>query len=424
MASSPIPSGPETHNGVTGSTPSKVPKVEFGSLREDDKYVCPVDGLTAEQMRNPLIDRILGTIYGNALADAFSVKTEFLTKAEVPKYYSIPVDFMDPHRTRHACRWLQGDHTDDFDQALLIMETITEAHEVHSGTDTATNASTDTGTRSEAPSLFVVQPDMKLFARKLKNWALHGFPEIGDTCGNGLGSTTAAVLFDPNFLRNPQQVAAKVWHKQFKRQASPNGSNMRTSITGVYRYDNLLDVARNTIDFCTVTHADPRCVASSLVQTFVIAQMLQGQVCGTITEIDMLIKRAYQMAIKCVEFDGSQEQQESTRVEIRSYLHPTLDYLQLDEGLDGKSPNKIGYALKAMGAGLFALRSQQDWASTIHALLLEGGDADSTSSVGGSLLGCRLGYHALPQLWLAAMPYKKWIDAKVVKFLKVAMKLI
>ena len=44
------------------------------------------------------------------------------------------------------------------------------------------------------------------------------------------------------------------------RKVAPNGAVMRTSITGIYMFNDIQAVIENTLSFCTVTHADPRLV--------------------------------------------------------------------------------------------------------------------------------------------------------------------
>jgi hypothetical protein len=34
------------------------------------------------------------------------------------------------------------------------------------------------------------------------------------------------------------------------------------------------------------------------------------------------------------------------------------------------------------------------------------------------MYGARYGYHSLPVEWLRAMPYKKWLDKKILHLLK------
>ena len=53
------------------------------------------------------------------------------------------------------------------------------------------------------------------------------------------------------------QAAADIW-EQSGKYVAPNGAVMRTSILGVYKYDDLEEVKKNAINIAKVTHADPR----------------------------------------------------------------------------------------------------------------------------------------------------------------------
>ena len=46
------------------------------------------------------------------------------------------------------------------------------------------------------------------FAEKLKAWFNHGFPELGDIGGNGVGRLTHHVIRNPDFLAEPIKVGA------------------------------------------------------------------------------------------------------------------------------------------------------------------------------------------------------------------------
>jgi ADP-ribosylglycohydrolase len=361
---------PASSDAVTDHAPpgdEAYTKVKFQSLREDDTFKCSVVGLEhVDLAKNPLLDRILGVIYGNAIGDSWGCKTEFLSKHDVPFIYPIPVDFMDVHRTKHSQRWRRGEWTDDTSQMLLILETLLETNRnavasqqakvVQTPGAAAAAGSSSSSTSSATPKL-PSQPTklpgsrVHLFARKLRYWARNGNAEIGETGGGrGLGGTTASIIFQPTFFNDPVQVATDVWREKFKRDAAPNGAIMRCSINGIYGFQDLNEVARRTIDFCTVTHVDPRCVASCLVVTFSIAQMLQGAACATREEVDVILERACDMALStCTTFSPGNEanlsKDAAVRAEIRSYLRPTLAHLDLDEGWDPEEgvANKIGY---------------------------------------------------------------------------------
>lgn len=65
--------------------------------------------------------------------------------------------------------------------------------------------------------------DEKVFAKKLKEWSIKGFPELGgsenvaqacnsvDVSGSGIGITVGKVVNHPIFMSDPQQAAKEVW---------------------------------------------------------------------------------------------------------------------------------------------------------------------------------------------------------------------
>ena len=84
-----------------------------------------------------------------------------------------------------------------------------------------------------------------------------------------------------------------------------------------------------------------------------------------------------------------------------------LSELQLDD------KKGIGYTLKCMGAGFWALR-QTDFRYALEAIVFEAGDADTNGAVAGALLGCKLGFSGLPKSWLK-MCHAKWLEDNVVE---------
>ena len=116
-----------------------------------------------------VIDRLLGCAYGQALGDAYGLSTEFETRHRVAQNYpdtSKLIPFPDYILTGHSQRWARGDWTDDTDQWILILDTLIENN-----------------------------GDEKIFAKKLKKWIEHGFPELNDYAGMGLGANVQKVLY-------------------------------------------------------------------------------------------------------------------------------------------------------------------------------------------------------------------------------------
>lgn len=87
-----------------------------------------------------------------------------------------------------------------------------------------------------------------------------------------------------------------------------------------------------------------------------------------------------------------------------------------------------------MGSGFYGLRKGTDFRKTIIELIMEGGDADryivamfnqdsfflyySNGAVCGALLGCKVGFSALPDD-LLQFKHRQWLDDQVDQFLTV-----
>ena len=100
----------------------------------------------------------------------------------------------------------------------------------------------------------------------------------------------------------------------------------------------------------------------------------------------------------------------------------------------------IGYTFKALGAGFYGLRNsrKKGFKEIILEVIMEAGDADRYAIVGrrrdstiirrncsmccsngavcGALVGCALGFKALPED-LLLFPHRSWLDEQVDKFL-------
>ncbi|KAJ3179090.1 hypothetical protein HDU87_003046 [Geranomyces variabilis] len=107
--------------------------------------------------------------------------------------------------------------------------------------------------------------------------------------------------------------------------------------------------------------------------------------------------------------------------ELRAHgLAPTLESLRLAE------EDRIGYTFKALGAGLNLLTrdlnaaesSAEAFRQVITELTLEAGDSDTNACVGGALLGCRIGYKALPEDWVQGLSHGRELHLLVDRLLE------
>ena len=349
-------------------------------------------GVGMRSVSSPVVQALLGCAFGQALGDAFGLSTEFLSKQEIVAVYGVGADipFPDFKRNPHNSRWAKGDWTDDFDQSLLAIEAIVE----------------DLAQESHPTTL------EQRFAKKLHTWVHQGFAELGDTSGMGLGATTARVIGHADFLTQPTKAARAVW-EDAGRSFKPNGAVMRTAMIGALAVSG--DGEQRMIDYtrriCTVTHADPLCMASCLVVTLLVARTSLGDNKNSELLVQAVLRRVLELVPELPDADRADLVHHCRIVD-------DIEELRLDE------PGKIGYTLKCVAAGLWGYRSHTrntSFEETLQQVAKEGGDSDTNGAVCGALMGCRIGYNALPQAWLQALPHRAWAEARVGRFLKAVL---
>lgn len=334
---------------------------------------------------DPLLiaDRIRGVVFGSALGDSMGLATEFLTKAQVLDYYGSSHVFQplcEVYPDYHRLAFPIADWTDDTDQLILILQTLLENKGEYNG-----------------PS----------FAKKLTKWVKQGFMELGDSGGSGLGRTTKTVVRHHLFEDQPHQAAHNVW-LQSGKQAAPNGAVMRTAITAVPFYWDADRVQQNTMDFCRATHADPRCIASTVVIAECVRQLISStENDDSLLQVEDIIQSSISRSESILESDKDKE-------ELLTFASVCdIEELTLDD------PTGIGYTFRCMGAGLWALRTserEKNIQSILQELVAQGGDADTNSAVAGALLGARFGYSRLPKC-VTDLPYMVWLESWVQKVL-------
>jgi len=316
-----------------------------------------------------LRDRCKGVLYGQAVGDALGLGTEFMSRAQVVAHYPHGLNhYHQIIQDGHRSQWASGDWTDDTDQMLCILDSLIAEKKL-------------------------VPQDI---AHRIYTWAANG--------GVDVGQLVAAVVYSPNYLDDPRAVAQAVWESK-GRQVAPNGAVMRTSVLGVWDYPNVSQVKANAEQVCQLTHADPRCVGSCVAVCVAINLLLQG-----VTDFDELFTQV--SAASAGYDDRLQEYLDWART-------ADLQVFDLDEGLNPGEPNRIGYTLKALGAGFWALKNARSFQAGLLPLIHEGGDADTNGAVAGALLGAKFGLAGIPSEWINGLYAKPELESKIGALLEV-----
>lgn len=295
-----------------------------------------------------IIDKIKGTIYGQAIGDALGLGTEGMTEEEISQKYPNGIaHYSDIYQDRHRRRWKIGDWTDDTDMMLCIANAVIK--------DKGVNLTT--------------------IAQNFKDWAM-GEPM-------GIGQTTYKVLNLADYVEKPFDVSKLIWEMSYRKGAA-NGALMRTSIVGTFPKA----VEECAVNICKLTHYDPRCVGSCVI----VSELIHS-----------LIYKDFGLSYHDI-FDIAMKYDKRIIGFIDLSLSPDIRTLELQ---DKKS---MGYTLRCLSAALWAYWHARSFEDGLLAIVRAGGDADTNAAVACAILGAKFGYDAIPEEYKEGLIYRKELD--------------
>jgi ADP-ribosylglycohydrolase len=228
------------------------------------------------------------------------------------------------------------------------------------------------------------------FAKKIYNWCKHGFSELGDVAGMGLGQLTARVISRSNFLVDPIKASYETY-KELGGDRAPNGSLMRCGIAAMSDEWATISILQSK-----VTHVDVRCIWCAFIITYICRMYLLGK----------------KPSMKFIE--STMDYLDNHRAEVEKYMNiDNLEDLKLDD-------EHRGYVLKTFMCGIYTWRCIEsgiaDFKTIMCKIANEGGDVDTNCAVAGQILGAYLGTSGLPQDWIIQLKHKDWLDKKIKHF--------
>ena len=211
--------------------------------------------------------------------------------------------------------------------------------------------------------------DLIDFASRLVRWANEN--------GRGIGNLTRRVISRLEAHPPVEDAAREVWEED-GREPAGNGAVMRCAPV-VLRWrrsgHSLVEVTKKS---ALVTHYDPRCIWSAVASNCALALCLGG-VEPDLDELASLLDGAGAPA--------------SVGAAVRMARSPALQDLALD------NPAEMGYTLKAMQVGLWALQQLPDFETVLVEVVNAGGDTDTNGAVAGAVMGARVGLSGIPPRW-------------------------
>ena len=302
-------------------------------------------------MENNVLNRIKGTIYGQAIGDALGLGTEFMDDEEMAHKYPDGLrHYNEIYQDNHRRRWEIGDWTDDTDMMLCIANAVIDDKGVN----------------------------LAHIARNFKGWS-EGEPL-------GIGINTYKVLSFGDYVDKPFDAAKLVWEMS-KKQSAANGGLMRTSVVGLFPKT----VEQCAVDICRLTHYDPRCFGSCVIVSSLIHSLVYD-----------FKPLSYHQVL-----DIANKYDERIAEYVDVSLNADIRTLELQ---DVKS---MGYTLKTLAASLWAYWNASSFEDGLLAVVNAGGDADTNAAVACAILGAKFGFESIPKEYVDGLIHREELDRVV-----------
>lgn len=357
--------------------------------------------------KNYIKKKIYGLVWGATLGDTLGKKYEgHTTYNNVYDLNSYEIDFENDK---------DNDWTDDTDMLVLVMENLYD---------------------------YDYRININELSLAFKYWQKNGFKELGDTYPYGIGSQINFILSQTNYTENPIK-SSKKSYRMMSFETAGNGALMRNAICGITK-----KWSNNTIKQCIITNYDTRCIASCLVQSYIINCIFYK------------IKINWDYIFKvCLCIIKSGYKKNRNTIEFEKYWHLGLNYENLVknynnmhditlENLNEKETCFLNF-LKKLNIGNYELNGQQSYTllgmtlciaiildinyyikinkkhpdvfyymAKIKEVISVGGDTDTNACIIGSIIGVYIGVDNLPKEWINKTKHMEWLNIKINNFIK------
>ncbi len=348
-------------------------KDEDGRRRGDAVGPPPSDiALTREQMEG-----LEGLIYGQCIGDIVGSASQGMDKEEADECYGHIKDFIRIEQIpKDGLRsdYKDGEWTQLSDQMFVIIKTF--------------------GVSKGFPT-------PKSFVRTLVKWDQRGFPDANKK-GSFADPHTKKLVDNPGYLKDPTKTARDVLEKSEDTHSNSVVVG-RSAVLGIPEFHVEGTVTENAMTFSKTSHPNAETVAACVTLANVVSKiMLAKEEPDGRADPSAWISQCVEHGKEALGDEGDMERFEKCVDE-----GTTLEDLDLSNNKDGMS---------VLGAALWALRNTHDSSNiptTLHTLMMEGGDAICNVAAAGSLLGCAFGVKSLPKEWIRGVIHKPFLSEEV-----------
>ncbi|GGB48291.1 hypothetical protein GCM10011409_27310 [Lentibacillus populi] len=303
-------------------------------------------------------DKILGTLYGLAIGDAFGMPSELWSRRKVKDFFGRITTFLDgPAENNVACNFTKGQFTDDTAQALLILDALDKNN---------------------------FEPSDKLIAEALIKWA----NETNAFDNNILGPSSKAALNAIKAGKDPSV---------YTKKALTNGAAMRIAPIGTLfsstQQTGLVDYVHKVSQ---PTHDSDIAIGGASMIAHAVSLAIEDKTWDEIMESTISI---YDIAVK--------EGEETFTASIPKRLKLGLEFAETYKGNEEVFAQHI---YDVIGCGTLTSESVPSALAIAYfckdphycALFSAniGGDTDTIGAMATAICGAKSGYKAINKDWI------------------------
>lgn len=337
------------------------PAVLFGAEKPPIQAVSGPTGDAAATLKT----RIRGAILAQACGDALGAGVEFLTPAQIRSVYPQGLKDIVGSNRLSPIQWQAGEYTDDtkmmVDMAEALLAFPQDEH--------------------------LAQRDM---LRRWVDWKNSNPPDIGNL-------TLAALNYGEALLANPRanptEGGRRAWEDS-GRQGAGNGGVMRAAPVALMYFREPEKLARMAAKGSAITHYDPRCQASVVAFSLMLADILNGQIRPDERHRKQDLEAAFQRIAARVHPQSPEVAQAILKV----------------PGMDEREVSTSGYTIHTMQAGLWTLYHCNSVEDGLVTLVNKGDDADTAAAVAGALLGALHGEEGIPERFVSRLQERRYLE--------------
>ncbi len=304
-------------------------------------------------------DRVLGTLYGQAIGDAMGMPSELWPVEKIRQRFGQITTFLDgPDENEVARNFTRGEYTDDTNQALAILDALIENH---------------------------WQPNQRLIANHLIDWAT----SVDAWQKNILGPSSKAALTAIKAGRDPRSITD---------QALTNGAGMRIAPVGaLFEPDELPALVSLVAQVTRVTHSSDVAISGACLVAGAVSAGVAGQ---SWDDMMMVALQASDLGLKA----GAPTWAAKVRVRLelglelaKRYRDNTTAFSKVIYEVIGTG-TMVSESIPAAVAIAYFTRNVADCAILCANL---GGDTDTIGAMACAICGAKTGIGEMPSEWTA-----------------------